>query len=57
MNADTLLRLHEVTITLEDRLKEAEDVRARFTKALDANVWPDVGSLSRLLMHTDSRAK
>jgi len=48
MKADTLLRLHEVT-TLEDRPLEVQGVRARFTKALDANVWPHLGSLSRLL--------
>ena len=47
MKPDTLLRLHEVT-TLDERPLEAEGVRARFTQALDANVWPNLGSLSRL---------
>ena len=56
MNDDTIHRLYEVTAKLEDRLMEAEDVRVRFTKALSANVWPDLGSLSRLLWDNDQRA-
>jgi hypothetical protein len=43
MNEDnTLDRLHELSDRLAERLTEAEHVRARFTKAHDANVWPDL---------------
>jgi hypothetical protein len=52
-NDASLDRLYAVTAKLDDRLMEAADVRARFTKARDANVWPDLGSLSRLLTDND----
>ena len=42
-------RLNVLNIQLSKRLAEAAGIRARFTKALDANVWPDLSSLSRLL--------
>jgi hypothetical protein len=42
-------RLYALNVSLSERLAEAADIRGRFTKALDANVWPDLGSLSRLL--------
>jgi hypothetical protein len=42
-------RLNTLNIRLSERLAEAANIRARFTKAFDANVWPDLGSLSRLL--------
>jgi hypothetical protein len=42
-------RLNALNIRLSERLVEAANIRARFTKALDANVWPDLGSLSRFL--------
>lgn len=47
-HGDTLDRLHEMTVTLKDRLIEAEDIRVRFTKARDANRWPHLVSMSRL---------
>lgn len=49
MNADTLHRLHEVTAKLDDRLTEAEIVRARFTKAQQADAWPDMRLAAQLL--------
>ena len=48
VRVDSLDRLHEMAATLKDRLVEAEDIRARFVKALDANRWPDLPSMSRL---------
>jgi hypothetical protein len=33
---------------LKYRLVEAEDIRNRFTKAFDANLWPTRRSLSRV---------
>ena len=48
-------RLNALKVQLSDRLTEAADIRGRFTKALDANVWPDLGSLSRLLANNDRR--
>ena len=43
-------RLNALNIQLSKRLAEATRIRARFTKALDANVWPDLSSLSRPLL-------
>ena len=43
---DTLDRLHQLADRLTERLVDAECIRARFTKAHDANVWPDVGPAS-----------
>jgi hypothetical protein len=44
----TVARLRELTAGLTERLLEAGDIRARITKARDANVWPDLQSMSRL---------
>ena len=44
---DTLDRLHQLADRLTERLVDAERIRARFTKAHDANAWPDVRSTSR----------
>ena len=45
MNEDDILdRLHKLADGLIERLVDAERIRARFTKAHDANVWPDVRS-------------
>jgi hypothetical protein len=43
----TLIRLQLLAAGLKERLVEAEDIRVRFRKALDANLWPDRRSLSR----------
>ena len=44
----TLIRLDTLAAGLNHRLVEAEDIRIRFTKALDANLWPTRRSLSRM---------
>jgi len=41
-NDDTVARLHSLTDELTKRLTEAQDVRTRFTKAHDADSWPDM---------------
>ena len=41
-NDDTVARLHSLTDELTERLTEAQDVRTRFTKAHDADSWPDM---------------
>ena len=50
-------RLNALKLQLSERLTEAADIRGRFTKALDANLWPDLGSLSRLLANNDRHEK
>jgi hypothetical protein len=52
----TVERLRELTARLTERLWEAEDIRARITKARDANVWPDLQSMSRLFNDIQERA-
>ena len=48
MNEDDMLdRLHTLADRLTERLVDAERIRARFTKAHDANAWPDVRSASK----------
>ena len=48
MNDDkTLERLHELSDRLAENLTEAERVRERFTRAHDANIWPDLGPAFR----------
>jgi hypothetical protein len=44
----TLIRLDILAAGLTHRLVEAEDIRNRFTKAFDANLWPTRRSLSRV---------
>ena len=44
----TAERLEELTDRLTERLWEAEGVRARLTKARNANVWPDLQSMSQM---------
>lgn len=44
----TLIRLDTRPARLKDRPVEAEDIRNRFTKAFDANLWPTRRSLSRV---------
>jgi hypothetical protein len=44
----TLIRLDTLAAGLNHRLVEAEDIRIRFRKALDANLWPTRRSLSRM---------
>jgi hypothetical protein len=44
----TLIRLDFLAAGLKHRLVEAEDIRNRFTKAFDANLWPTRRSLSRV---------
>jgi hypothetical protein len=46
-------RLQALNVLPSARLAEAADIRGRFTKARDANVWPDLGSQSRPLAHND----
>jgi predicted trehalose synthase len=41
-------QLLELTDRLTERLWEAEDIRARLTRARDANVWPDLQSMSQM---------
>ena len=40
-------RLHALADRLSQCLREAEAIRARCTKAHDANAWPDLRSVSR----------
>ena len=51
----TVARLRELTSRLTERMWEAEDIRARLTKARDANVWPDLQSMSRLFNDIQER--
>lgn len=50
---NTPARLNQLTARLQERLVEAEDIRIRFTKALDANAWPNVRCLSPLFAEND----
>ena len=52
----TVETLRELTARLAERMWEAEDIRARLTKARDANVWPDLQSMSRLFNDIQQRA-
>lgn len=45
-----LSRLQALGALLEVRLGEAEDLRARLTKARDANVWPDMRLATQILV-------
>jgi hypothetical protein len=42
VNDDNLARLYTLTAKLTERLADAQNVRARLTKALAMNAWPDV---------------
>lgn len=44
----TRIRLDILAAGLKYRLVEAGDIRNRFTKAFDANLWPTRRSLSRV---------
>jgi len=53
---DTVGRIYELTDRLQERLKEAERIRARYTRAHDANIWPNLdGAIARLLSERDPR--
>ena len=53
---DTVARLRALATQLQERLADAERIRARFTRARAANVWPDLSSRSPLLtQRPDSR--
>jgi len=41
VNDDTLAGLHLMAARLTERIGEGQDLRARLTKALAANAWPD----------------
>ena len=48
MNEEDILdRLRKLADRLSERLVDAERIRARLTKAHDANAWPDVRSASK----------
>ena len=51
----TVDRLRELTERLSGCLVEAQDIRARFIKARDGNVWPDFRSAPLPLPDHDSR--
>jgi hypothetical protein len=55
MNDPTLNRLHELTVELKGRLREAEAIRVRLTKAREQNIWPDLRCLSRLFTDIQNR--
>ena len=55
MNDDALARLYTLTAQLKERLLEAEDVRARFIRAHDADAWPDMRLASQLLADANRR--
>lgn len=52
----TVDRLYELTARLKACLVEAEDIRARLTKARDANKWPDLRAAAQLLADYNRRA-
>jgi hypothetical protein len=52
----TANRLNALNAGLRARLVEAEEIRTRFTKARDANIWPDLGSVSWIFTDRDSRS-
>jgi hypothetical protein len=49
-------RLNDLAAQLQERMGEAEEIRIRFTKARDANVWPDMRLATQLLEDANSRA-
>lgn len=51
-----LSRLQALGALLEVRLGEAEDLRARLTKARDANVWPDMRLATQILVDANRPA-
>ena len=44
---NTLDRLRETMVRLQERLADAQRLRVRFTNARKANVWPDLRSVGR----------
>jgi hypothetical protein len=44
MRDDTVARLSALATQLQECLADAQDIRARFTKARAANMWPDLPS-------------
>ena len=57
MSDYTLDRLRELTSRLTECLWEAEEIRARFTKARhEANAWPDLRSASRRFIDAEEHA-
>lgn len=52
---DTLRRLNSLTDVLKAHLEEAEDVRARFTKAHEADAWPDLRAATQVLVNANRR--
>ena len=56
VNDHTLARLRTLAAQLNERLGEAEDLRTRFTKAREANLWPDMRLASQLLADVNRRA-
>jgi hypothetical protein len=53
----TVDRLYELTARLQDCLTDAEQIRARLTKARDTYpAWPDLeGAIDRVMNKADSR--
>ena len=49
-------RLNTLNTRLRECLLDAENVRARFTKAHDANVWPNLASAGRVPSDDDPKA-
>jgi hypothetical protein len=50
-------RLHALSARLKECLVDAENVRARFTKAHDTNAWPDLASVGRRRFDDTSKAE
>lgn len=47
---DTVDRIHELTDQLQERLADAERIRARLNRAHEMNKWPELdGAVARLL--------
>jgi hypothetical protein len=47
VNDDTVAGLYLMAARLTERIGEGQDLRARLTRALAANAWPDLVSASQ----------
>ena len=57
VETDPTFRLDTLAAGLKYRLVEAEDIRGRFTKAFDANLWPTRRSLSRVFADRETTTR
>ena len=51
---DTVDRIYELTDRLQERLADAERIRARYSRAHERNQWPDLdGAVARLVSNPE----